>query len=311
MGKYILRRLLNLVPALFGISLVSFFLAEALPGDAISLKLGQHGDRVTEARLRKQHGYDDSAAGRYVRFIGRAARGDFGESVNTGEPVVGILAQAFVPTLQLAVGAMLFALIVGIPAGLVCAVWPRSWADLSCMALALVGVSMPVFWLGLVLIVFVAQPIPWLPSGGYEAWNVRYFILPWITLGTVPMALIARLTRASVLDTLGRDYVRVARAKGLDEFRVVLRYGLRPALIPIITVVGGSLASLLSGAALTESVFGIPGLGREVFTAIKGRESRVVAGAVMWFACTFVFVNLGVDLLYAALDPRVRLGAKR
>ena len=307
MGTYILRRLLNLVPVLVGISLVTFVVTVVLPGDPVSLLLGQRGDLATRARLRAEYRLDDPVLVQYAGFLGRLVRGDLGRSIQYNRPVAAILCRRFVPTLQLALGAMLFAVIIGVPAGIVSARWPHSWADLFCMFGALVGVSMPVFWLGLMLIVFVARSVSWIPIGGYEAWSLRHLLLPCITLGTVPMALVARLTRSSVLDVLGRDFLRTARAKGLDEWRVVLRHALRPALVPIVTVVGTSVASLLSGAVLTETVFSIPGLGREIFDAIQGRDYPVVVGGVMWFACTFVAVNLVVDVLYGVIDPRVRL----
>jgi peptide/nickel transport system permease protein len=221
--------------------------------------------------------------------------------------VLAVLAARFVPTLQLAAGAILFAAAVGIPAGVICARWPRSWLDAACMAGALAGVSTPVFLLGLILILVGPRVAPWLPVAGYEPWSVRHFLLPCVALGAVPMALLARLTRSSMLDVLGRDFLRTARAKGLTEWAVVLRHGFRPALAPIITVLGTSVASLLSGAVLTETVFSIPGLGREIFDSIQGRDYPVLVGGVMWFACTFVLAGLAVDVLYGWIDPRVRV----
>jgi len=312
MRQYILRRLLNLVPMMIGVSLIAFLLTLVLPGDPVSLLLGQHGDPQTRQALREQYRLDDPVLVRYAAFLGRLVQGDLGKSIHYyPRPVLEILCERFVPTLQLTGGAMLFAIVFGIPAGIVCARWPRSWLDAGVMTGALIGVSMPVFWLGLMLIVLVARPIPWLPIGGYRAWSLRYFLLPCVTLGTVPMAVIARLTRSSMLDVLSRDFLRTARAKGLDEWRVILRHGLRPALVPIVTVLGTSVASLLSGAVLTETVFNIPGLGREVYDAIAGRDYPVLVGGVMWFACTFVLVNLAVDLLYGFLDPRIRVEGKR
>jgi len=305
--RFVLRRLLNVAPTLLGISLVAFVVADWLPGDPIALKMGQRGDEATRERLRKEHGLDASAAGRYWRFLVKLGHGDLGQSIQYEQPVLRILAERFVPTLQLAAGAIVFAVIGGVGAGLMSARRPGSWVDVGWTGVALAGVSMPVFWLGMMLIVFVAAKVPWLPTSGYEPWSVRHFLLPWVTLGTVPLALIARLTRASVMEAMDRDWARVARAKGLGEWATLWRYGLRPALIPVVTVVGGSFASLLSGAALTETVFDIPGLGREVFSAIEGRDYPVVLGAVMWFALTFVLVNLAVDVSYVFIDPRVRL----
>jgi len=305
MRIFILRRLLNLAPVLIGISLATFVILYVLPGDPAELLCPQHADAFTLNLIRQHHHLDDPLPTRYAAFLGRLVRADLGRSIRSDRPVSDILLSRLFPTAQLAMGSLLVAMILGLTAGVFSAVRPRSWVDGLCMLGALIGVSMPVFWLGMMLIVLNAHTGAVFAVSGYAPLSVRHFALPCLALGTVTGALLARLTRSSLLEVLGRDYVRTARAKGVAEWRVLLRHALRNALAPIVTVIGTSLASLLSGAVLTETVFNIPGLGREIFNAIEGRDYPVVVGAVMWLAVLFVLVNLGIDLLYAWLDPRI------
>jgi ABC-type dipeptide/oligopeptide/nickel transport system permease component len=307
MKRFILRRLINLVPVLLGVSMAAFATLYLLPGDPAELLCPQGADPQAIAEIRARHHLDDPLPMRYGAFLLRLARGDLGTSIRTGRPVFAVLADRFFPTLQLAVGALLFAVVLGVGTGTLAAVRPRSWVDAVCMFVALVGVSLPVFWLGMLLILAFTGPWSFLAVSGYAPLSVRHLFLPCLALGSVTAAVLARMTRSAMLDALGREFVRTARAKGLSEWRVVLRHGLRNALVPIVTVIGTSMASLLSGAVLTETVFNIPGIGREIVTAIDGRDYPVVVGAVMWLAATFVVVNLLVDLLYAWLDPRIRL----
>ena len=306
MASFILRRLFNLVPVLIGISLATFVMLYVLPGDPAEMLTPRRADPLTVEQIRQKHRLDDPLPVRYAAFLGRLAHGDLGVSIRSERPVAGILLNRFFPTAQLAIGSLLFALALGLPAGVLSAVRPRSWIDGVSMFVALAGVSLPVFWLGMMLIVVNGRLGAVFAVSGYVPFSVRHFVLPCVALGTVTAALLARLTRASMLEALHRDYIRTARAKGVAEWRVVLRHGLRNALVPIVTVIGVSLASLLSGAVLTETVFNIPGLGREMFDAIVARDYPVVVGVVMWLALTFVIVNLIVDLLYAWLDPRIR-----
>lgn len=306
MKTFILRRLLNLAPVLLGISLAAFTMMYVLPGDPAMLLSPQRADARMIAELRAHHRLDDPLPVQYLLFLGRAARGDLGKSIRSQRPVGAILVERFLPTLQLALGALLFAIALGVTAGLLSAARPRSWVDAGCMLMALVGVSMPVFWLGLMLICLLARPGAFFAVSGYAPLSVRHFALPCVALGSVTAAGLARLTRSSLLEVLSQDYVRTARAKGVAEWRVLLRHALRNALVPIVTVIGTSLAGLLSGAVLTETVFNIPGIGREILSAIEGRDYPVVVGAVLWLAVTFVLVNLIVDVTYAALDPRIR-----
>ena len=306
MRRFLLRRLLNLAPVLIGISLAAFVMMYLLPGDPAALLSPQHADPAAVSRIRARHHLDDPLPVQYLAFVGRAISGDLGSSIRSERPVAGILLQRFLPTLQLAFGSLLFAILLGVSAGALSAIRPRSWVDAGCMLIALIGVSMPVFWLGMMLIVALAGPGSFFAVSGYRAFSLRHLALPCIALGTVSGAVLARITRSSLLEALGRDYVRTARAKGVAEWRVTLRHALRNAMIPIVTVIGTSLGSLLSGAVLTETVFNIPGIGREIVNAIEGRDYPVVVGAVMWMALTFVLVNLIVDVSYTALDPRIR-----
>jgi len=306
MKTYLLRRLVNVVPVMLGVSLAAFVTLYLLPGDPARLLGGQVSDPVAARAIRQRYHLDDPLPVRYVAFLGRLARGDLGESLRSRRPVLHLLAERFVVTLQLALGALLFALAVGVPAGVLAATRPRSLLDAGCMLLALVGLSMPVFLLGLILMMLLTGEGSFFYPSGYEPLSLRHLTLPCLTLGTVPAAVLARMTRSSMLETLRRDHVRTARAKGVAEWRVVLRHGLRNAFIPVLTVIGTSTGSLLSGAVLTETIFSIPGLGRQIVDAIDGRDYPVVIGGVLWLAATFVLVNLITDLLYGILDPRIR-----
>lgn len=336
MKRFIFRRIVNILPALVCVTLVAFLMMYILPGDPAAMLAPQHADPATMAQVRERYGLDLPPHRQFSNFIIRAAHGDLGESIRSRRPVTEILLERIGPTAQLAAGALLFAIIAGITAGALSAARPRTWLDAASMLLALVGVSMPVFWLGLMLIVLLAGPggpftadfhslnhihlralfrAVFSGSGAGTAltdvWThltlwFRGMFLPWVALGSVTAAGLARLTRSCLLETLGRDFIRTARAKGVGELRILLQHGLRNALIPIVTLIGASLAGLLSGAVLTETVFNIPGIGREIFNAIDGRDYPVVVGGVLCFAVIFILVNLMVDLIYIWLDPRIR-----
>ena len=306
MKKFILRRLFNLVPVLLGVSLAAFVTLYLLPGDPAELLAPQNADPQAVAAIRARHHLDDPLPVRYLAFLGRLARGDLGVSIRSERPVTRILYERFLPTVQLAAGALIFAIVLGVSAGVLSAARPHSLVDAGGMFVALAGVSMPVFWLGMLLIVACTGPGSFFMPSGYEPLSVRHLFLPCVTLGTVTAAALARMTRSCLLEALGRDFIRTARAKGLSEWRVIMRHGLRNALVPIVTVIGVSLAGLLSGAVLTETVFNLPGVGREIMAAIDARDYPVVVGAVVWLAVTFVVVNLIVDILYAWLNPKIR-----
>lgn len=290
-----------------------------VPGDPVRLMLGQRSDPVAEARIRHELGLDKPAWQQYLIFLSRSVRGDFGRSYIQKRPVSEIISTSFWKTVHLSVVAMGIACLIGIAAGIFSAVRPNTWIDYASMGFALIGVSMPVFWLGLMLYLIFTANLGWvegtgtgdaywivLPGGQKLVYWYANIILPAVTLSTVPMAIIARMTRSSMLEVLNLDYIRTARAKGLAFSKIVLQHALKNAMIPIITVVGTNFASLLAGAVLTETVFSWPGLGQEIVNAIRLRDFPVVMGGTLLFALNFVLVNLLVDILYAWVDPRIR-----
>jgi peptide/nickel transport system permease protein/oligopeptide transport system permease protein len=276
---------------------------DLLPGDAVSLMLGEHATKDAVAALRDHLGLDKPFAVRYVDYVGRVARGDLGRSIQQNRPVAAELADAWPATLQLTVAALVLAAGIGIAAGIVSAVWPNSLFDAGARLASLFGLSMPIFWTGLVLIVIFSLWLNWLPVGG--AGTLAHLVLPAVTLALPSVAMVARMTRSAVLDVLGEDYVRTARAKGLAETAVLTRHALRNALIPILTLLGLQSGQLMGGAVLTETVFAWPGLGRLMVKAIFARDFILLQGAVLVFALVFVVVNVIVDLSYGLLDPRV------
>ncbi len=334
MTRYLFRRLLELIPVFFGVLLVVFVISRLTPGDPAVVMLGEKATPEAVAQLRDVLGLNEPLPLQFGRYLGRAMRGDFGRSIQSNERVIVDLGTRFPATMELTVGAMLIASTVGVLTGVVAAVRRNTWFDGTSMFVALFGFSMPIFWLGIMLILLFAWRLDWFPISGRldlavdltrvtnfyfldavltRNWAalgdaLRHLVLPAVTLSTVPLAIIARMTRSSLLEVLRQDYVRTARAKGLAERRVVLAHALRNAAIPVITVIGLNVGSLLGGAILTETIFAWPGIGRLVVDAIFARDYPVVQGAVLVIAVVFVVVNLVVDLSYAALDPRIRYG---
>ncbi|MFO7739610.1 MAG: ABC transporter permease [Desulfatiglandaceae bacterium] len=330
---YISRRLFHLVLILFGVSILVFLMLRMIPGDPAQLLLGEYANPEELARLRTQLGLDKSYLTQYWIYLKNTLQGDFGNSVRTGAPVVDEIGVRLVATIELSMAAMLIATLFGIAAGVVSAVKQYSILDYASMFLALVGVSMPIFWLGLMLIYLLAVKFPILPmmgrlSMGLETtpltglvmidsliagqfgafWDgLRHLLLPAFTLATIPMAIVARITRSSMLEVLSRDYVRTARAKGLGEAVVILRHALRNAFLPVATVLGLNLGLLLGGAVLTETIFSWPGLGRYVVDSLMGRDYAAVQGCILIFAVLMVLINLAVDMIYVLLDPRIRV----
>lgn len=304
MPRYLTKRLILAVPVLVGISIVVFAMIRLIPGDPAQLMAGQAATEEVVREIRNSLGLDRPIFVQYAFFLRSAVRGDLGKSLFNGEPVRRELAQRFPRTIRLAAASIFVALLIGVPAGIISATRQLSWVDSAVMVLALAGVSMPVFWLGLNLILVFAVRLHWLPAIGHETW--KHLILPAITLGTASAAIIARMTRSSMLEVLRQDYVRTARAKGLGEERVVNYHALRNALIPVVTIVGLQLGTLLSGAVLTESVFAWPGVGRLLVDAVLARDYPIIQGTVLLIATTFVMLNIVVDTVYALLDPRIR-----
>lgn len=357
MGQFLLRRLLLIIPVLLGIIFVTFVIVHAIPGDPCSAMLGEHATQAVCDAFKERFGLNDNVLVQFGRYAGNLLTGDLGTSIKYGRPVGDILLERLPMTLELSIGALLFAVLVGIPLGTISAYRHNSAIDAATMVGANVGVSMPVFWLGLLLAAFfgvalkgsflqlptssrltAGVTIPplattWnlqdlqgfskgvvtflsnmvtfnaLVTGNWKVYGdaLKHLILPSIALGTIPLSIIARITRSNLLDVLGLDYIRTARAKGLTERVVVFKHAMRNAMLPLVTVIGLQFGGLLGGAVLTESVFGLPGVGKFLVDSIFQRDYPVVQGFTLVIALIFVFVNLIVDISYAYLDPRVRL----
>jgi ABC-type dipeptide/oligopeptide/nickel transport system permease component len=301
--RYVGFRLALLVPTLLGVLAVAFLLLYVAPGDPVLAMVGERADSATIARLRAELRLDDPLPVQFGRYVGRVAQGDLGTSYVTRRPILDDLIQRFPATLKLAGAAMAFAVLTGLAVGIYSAWRPGSWADRFGTLAAYLGVSFPVYWVGLVLILVFAVSLRWLPPSGYG--GLAFLVLPAITLGMRSVAFLARVTRAAMQEVLQSDFVRTARAKGLPEVRVVLSHGLRNALLPVLTVIGLDFGSYLTGSILTETIFSWPGVGRYVLTAIDKRDLPAVQGAILFLSLVFVLVNLVTDLLYAKVDPRV------
>lgn len=303
MSRFILYRLALLVPTLIGVLLVTFLLLYVAPGDPVQAMVGERADAETLARLRAELRLDDPLYQQFGHYVGGVLRGDLGTSYITRRPIVRDLLERFPATLRLAGAAMLFAAIVGIGVGIFGAWRPGSWADRFATFAAYLGVSFPVYWVGLILILIFAVHLRWLPPSGSS--GTLYLILPAITLGMRSVAFLSRMTRAAMQEVLQSDFIRTARAKGLNESRVILSHGFRNALLPVVTVLGLDFGSYLTGSILTETIFSWPGVGRYVLTAIDKRDLPAVQGSILFLSLVFVMVNLITDLLYARVDPRV------
>jgi peptide/nickel transport system permease protein len=355
--RFLVRRLLVAIPVLFGVVFLVFAIARLIPADPCVAALGERANEKDCAIFAAAHGLDQPIPVQFAVYLGEVARGDLGLSYKEGRPVADILVERLPLTVELTLLALTFAILIGIPLGVLSAIRRNSPVDVGTMMLANLGVSVPVFVLGLMLaflfaVVFKDTPIALPPSGrlspGFtvtslaEAWGLqdleglprvvlnflsniyllngllrldgalvadafRHLLLPAVALGTIPLAIIARITRSSLLDVLGLDYIRTARAKGLREWTIVVRHGLRNAMLPVVTVIGLQFGGLLSGAVLTETIFRLGGVGSAIFEAIQGRDYTIVQGFAVVVAIAFLLVNLVVDLSYARLDPRVRL----
>lgn len=311
MLQYLLRRLGYTVLMLFGVVTVSFFLVRAIPGDPARVMLGQRADEATLQTLREQYGFNKPLYVQYWRYLERLAVGDFGRSIASNRPVLEIVLERLPATALLATVAMVIATVLGIGLGVLSAVYANTWLDSATMALAQFGISLPSIVMAIFLMVLFGQVLPWFPIAGYVDRGIEYLVLPAVTLGIRPLAIIARVTRASMLDVLGQDYIRTARAKGLPRRRVILAHALRNALNPVVTTVGTWFAGLLAGAYFVEYIFNWPGIGTAAFDAITKLDYPVIQGTVLFTAGVFVVVNFFSDVLYALLDPRVELYSAR
>lgn len=304
MLNYLIKRLFSTVPVLIGISLLLFFMLRMLPGDPAQVLAGQMATPEEIENIRHQLGFDRPIYEQYAVYMGQLVRFDLGRSARTQNPVIMEIWARLPNTMLLAVVAIGLACLIGIPAGIISAVRPYSWIDYLVTITALFGLSMPVFWLGLMLVVVFSVVLKWLPAGGTGGW--QYVILPSITLASFVVAFIARMTRATMLETLSQDFTTTARSKGLAEKVIVIKHALRNALIPIITVVGLQFGLLLGGAVLTETVFAWPGIGRLIVDSILARDYPMIQGVILIFGLLYILVNLAVDLIYGFVDPRIR-----
>ncbi len=337
MVKHILKRLALLLPTILGVVTLVFFMIALAPGDPARVMLGERANAEQIAQLRAELGLDEPLIKQYGLYLARIARFDLGKSITSGQQVSEEIGKLFPATIELALMAMIFASVLGILLGVTSAIKRNTWVDYTTMGGALFGVSMPVFWLGLVLIMIFSVWLDLLPTGGRM--NIRYYftpitnfyvidgfillfkegdpkyllsaiqhlILPTIALGTIPLAIIARTTRSSMLEVLQQDYIKTARSAGIREKRVVYRYALRNALLPVITVIGIQFGLLLSGAILTETVFSWPGIGKWLYVAIGARDYPSVQGGIIFISIFFVLINLAVDILYSVVNPKIRL----
>jgi ABC-type dipeptide/oligopeptide/nickel transport system permease component len=303
MTRFIIRRLLLSVPTLFGVLVVAFLLLYVAPGDPVESMVGERADSATIARLRAQLRLDDPLPQRFAHYTGRILRGDLGNSYITNRPIVQDIKERFPKTLQLAGAAMLLATVLGLTLGVLSARKPGGFADRFALGIAYLGISFPVYWVGLLLILLFAVTLRWLPPSGYG--SLRFLALPALALGMRSIAFQARMTRSAMIESLSADYVRTARAKGLSERVVTLKHALRNALIPVITVLGLDFGAYLTGSILTETIFSWPGIGRYVVNAISRRDLPAIQGSVLFLSTIFVLVNLITDLAYAKADPRV------
>lgn len=304
MPLLLLRRALLSIPTLFGVLVVVFLLLYVAPGDPVQAMVGERADAATIERLRAELRLDDPLPTQFAHYAVGILSGDLGRSYITNRPIIADIAERFPRTLQLAGAAMLLATLLGISIGTLAAIRPHGWFDRIALATTYLGISFPVYWIGLLLILFFAVSLRWFPASGYG--RPEFLVLPALALGSRSIAYLARITRSAMLEVLGADFVRTARAKGLTERAVVIRHALRNALIPVVTVIGLDFGAYLTGSILTETIFSWPGIGRYVVMAISRRDLPAVQGSVLFLSVVFVMVNLLTDVAYGQVDPRVR-----
>jgi ABC-type dipeptide/oligopeptide/nickel transport system permease component len=301
--RFLAHRLLLLVPTLLGVLVTAFLLLDVAPGDPVQEMVGERADSATVTRLRRELRLDDPLPARFAHYVAGVLRGDLGRSYITRRPIAQDLRERFPKTLQLTIAAMTFATVLGITLGVVAAARPDGVVDRLASLTAYLGVSFPVYWVGLLLILLFAVSVHWLPPSGSGGFS--YLILPALTLGMRSVAVLTRMTRGAMRDALASDFIRTARAKGLGDVPILVRHALRNALIPVITVLALDTGNYLTGSLLTESIFSWPGLGRYVLTAIEKRDLPAIQGSILFMSVVFVLVNLVADLLYAKTDPRI------
>ena len=305
MTAYLIRRLLGAVGVIFGVASITFVMVFLMPGDAARMYAGPRAPEETVERIREMWGLNDPLPVQYVRYLGRAIQGDLGNSTRDGRPVLTAVIQRLPATMELALAGLAVELAIGLPLGILAAVRPGSWADQAATMLALIGVSIPQFAIGLVSLYVFGFLLKIFPLGGYG--TPLHLVLPALVLGIGGAAFYSRVLRNSLLDVMGEDYIRTAHAKGMHPNAVLLRHTMRNALLPLITLAGLDLALLLGGVVVIEAVFGWPGIGLQAWNAIKNQDTPIIMGTVLFASIAVVFINLLVDILYVALDPRIRL----
>jgi len=317
MGKYIIRRLFDLLPTIFVVAVIVFIITRLIPGDPASVMLGPQASVEDIEALRQNLGLNDPLYVQFFHYIGDLLRGNFGVSLTYNEPIVQLIMERFPNTLILAASALIIAFMIGVPAGIISASKQNSLLDYSVMLVSLIGVSMPIFWLGVMLVLYFSVNLGWFPATGMGSMDdglisyIKHLILPSITLATIPMATFARITRSSMLEVISQDYIKTARSKGLSEFWVICKHAFKNALTPLLTVLGMQISMMLGGAVLTETIFSWPGMGRLIVDAIDKRDFVVVQGTVLFIAVIFVLVNLFVDVMYKVVNPRVNLSSNK
>lgn len=304
MLNYVIKRLLGLLPTLLIVAVLVFLFVHILPGDPARLIAGPEADATVIDLVRKQLGLDQPLYVQFWHYMVNVLQGDFGTSMVSRRPVVDEIASRFMPTFRLTITSMLWAMLFGLGAGIVAAVWRNRWPDRLGMALAVTGISFPAFALGMLLMQIFSVELGWLPTVGADTW--KHYVLPSVTLGAAVAAVMARFTRASFVDVLNEDYMRTARAKGVSEKWVILKHGLRNAMIPVVTMMGLQFGFLLGGSIVVEKVFNWPGLGRLLVDSVEMRDYPVIQAEVLLFSLEFILINLVVDVLYAAINPAIR-----
>jgi peptide/nickel transport system permease protein len=308
MKSFLIKRILQALGVVLAISAITFFILNIVPGDPVRVMVGDMADEQTIEQVRHNMGLDKPVLEQYTSWLSNMIQGNFGTSYTQNKSVTSLMSKAFQVTVRLAGFAYIFALVVGIVVGVISAVYHGRWPDRLLMSLSILGISAPVFWVAIILQIIFALNLKWFPLSGVKHWN--YYVLPVLALGTRYAASIARVTRTSLLDVLNQDYMRTAEAKGLKRWTVIIGHGLRNALIPIITIAGTQLGDIFTGSILIESIFSMPGMGKLLLDAINARDLPLIEGGVMYIAIICVVVYLVVDVLYAVVDPRIRLGGE-
>lgn len=316
MGTYIIRRLINLIPTLLVVAIIIFLITRIIPGDPASIMLGPQASVDEISKLRKELGLDDPFYLQFFSYITDLLQLNLGYSYTYSSPVIDLIAERFPNTIILAFAALAFSLLIGIPAGILAAIKQNKITDYIVMLVSLVGVSIPIFWLGIMLVLLFSVNLGWLPATGMATFNdgfipfIKHLVLPALALSTIPMATFARITRSSMLEVISQDYIKTARSKGIKDYLVIWKHAFKNALIPILTVLGMQVSNLLGGAVLTETIFSWPGMGRLIVDAIDKRDFVVVQGTVIFIAFLFVLINLIVDILYKIVNPKVSFDSK-